>query len=131
MHTDLCNNLDWANHGICGRGVLLDMVRYWKTKGTPVDPWTSYAITPKELEGCAKAQGVTFRQGDILLLRVGFIQKYCETTCEERDRVAGLEVALMNLCACCCSLFRFYATSKTYSCSAGIEPTDGMKRFLW
>lgn len=69
------------------------MVRYWATKGTKVDPWTDHAITPKELEECAKLQGVKFRQGDILLLRVGFIQKYCECTSEERVRVAeaGLE----------------------------------------
>lgn len=102
---------NWANHGICGRGVLLDMVRYWERKGTPVDPWTDYAITPKELQECGKAQGITFRQGDILLLRVGFIRKYHETTCEERDRMAALEVDSSKF--------------------AGIEPTDDMKRFLW
>ncbi|KAF9646607.1 hypothetical protein BDM02DRAFT_2999451 [Thelephora ganbajun] len=102
---------NWANHGICGRGVLLDMVRYWEAKGTPVDPWTSYAIAPKELEECAKAQGITFRRGDILLLRVGFIRKYYESTREERDRLAGVKTYVNEL--------------------AGIEPTDDMKRFLW
>ena len=90
--------------------MLLDMVRYWEMKGTPVDPWTSYAMTPQELSGCAKAQGITFRPGDILLLRVGFIRKYHEGTSEERDRLASLGVQLS---------------------SAGIEPTDDMKRFLW
>ena len=91
--------LDWANHGICGRGVLLDMVRYWEAKGTPVDPWTSHAITSKELEECAKAQGVAFRRGDILLLRVGFIRKYSESGREERDRLADLGVQSSELCA--------------------------------
>ena len=99
MCIDLYQNLDWANHGICGRGVLLDMVRYWEAKDTPVDPWTNYAITPEELEECAKAQGTTFRPGDILLLRVGFIRKYCECTCEERDRLADLAVHLSTLYA--------------------------------
>ena len=75
------------------------MVRYWGTKCTPVDPWTSYAITPKELEECAKAQGTTFRQGDILLLRVGFIRKYYESTGEERDGLADLGANLSTLCA--------------------------------
>lgn len=88
---ELCDVLDWANHGICGRGVLLDMVKYWEAKGTPVDPCTSYAVTPKELEECAKAQGVRFQRGDILLLRVGFIRKYHESTREERNQLADVE----------------------------------------
>ena len=74
------------------------MVRYWETKGTPVDPLTSHAITPNELEECAKFQGITFRRGDILLLRVGFIRKYHESTCEERDRLGGLGVDQYTLC---------------------------------
>jgi hypothetical protein len=102
---------NWANHGICGRGVLLDMVRYWAAKGTPVDPWTDHAITSKELEECAKLQGVAFRKGDILLIRAGFIRKYHESTPEERDRLSNLEVELCKF--------------------AGIEATDDMKRFLW
>lgn len=64
------------------------MARFWETKGTPVDPWTSHAITTKELEECAKAQGIVFRRGDILLLRVGFIRKYYESPREERNRLA-------------------------------------------
>lgn len=94
--------LDWANHGICGRGVLLDMVKYWEAKGTPTDPWTDRAITPKELEECAKAQRVTFRRGDILLLRVGFIRKYYESSNEERDRLADFDVQLSKLCVLVC-----------------------------
>lgn len=42
-----------------------------------------------ELEECARAQGVTFRRGDILLLRIGFIQKYYTVTTEERDALGG------------------------------------------
>ena len=73
------------------------MVKYWETKGTPVDPWTSYAVTPKALEECAKAQGVRFQRGDILLLRVGFIRKYYESTREERNQLADSEAH--KLCA--------------------------------
>lgn len=74
------------------------MVRYWEAKGTPVDPWTSHAITPRELEECAKVQGITFRKGDILLLRVGFIRKYYGSTREERDQLANVGVDLNKLC---------------------------------
>ncbi|KAG6872691.1 hypothetical protein C0995_007573 [Termitomyces sp. Mi166 len=83
---------NWADHGICGRGVLLDLVRYQTKGGTiplPYDPWTTHAITVADLEACAAAQGVTFRQGDILLLRVGFIQKYGTASQEDRDALPG------------------------------------------
>jgi len=63
-----------------------------------VDPWTSHAITSRELEECAKVQGITFRKGDILLLRVGFIRKYYESTCEEKDWLANLGVDRSRLC---------------------------------
>ena len=53
-----------------------------------VDPLTKYAITPEELQECANAQGITFRRGDILLLRVGFIRRYYDSTREERDVLA-------------------------------------------
>ncbi|KAF5387168.1 hypothetical protein D9615_002095 [Tricholomella constricta] len=101
---------NWAEHGICGRGVLLDLVRY-HTKGgrkLPYDPWATHAITVAELEACAKEEGVVFRQGDVLLIRVGFIQRYTAATQEERDALAG--------------------RPETF---AGIEQSDDMKRFLW
>ncbi|KIK51743.1 hypothetical protein GYMLUDRAFT_208428 [Collybiopsis luxurians FD-317 M1] len=103
---------NWANHGICGRGVLLDMVRFY-TAGTPpkklpYDPWATHGFTVADLEACAAKQGVKFRQGDILLLRVGFIQKYQNATQEERDALSGKPETL-----------------------AGIEQSEDMKRFLW
>lgn len=83
---------DWAKHGICGRGVLLDLVNYYTASGSkplPYDPWTTHAIGLSDLEACAKAQGVTFRQGDILILRIGFIKKFYESAQEERDALGG------------------------------------------
>ncbi|KAG6827311.1 hypothetical protein H0H92_012359 [Tricholoma furcatifolium] len=74
----------------------------------PYDPWTTHAITVADLEACAAAQGVTFRQGDILILRVGFIQKYYAVAQEERDSLGARE--------------------ETF---AGIEQSEDMKRFLW
>jgi hypothetical protein len=78
---------DWADHGICGRGVLLDVVSYYTKKGGPLpyDPWTTYALTVPVLEAVAKAQGVEFRTGDILMIRVGFIQKYGRVSQSDRD----------------------------------------------
>ncbi|KAF7298292.1 Serine/threonine protein kinase PRP4 [Mycena kentingensis (nom. inval.)] len=100
---------NWAMHGICGRGVLLDLVTYQTSlsagKTLPYDPWSTHAISVAQLEACAAAQGVKFRRGDILLLRVGFIKRYNEATLAEGralcgqcgDRaVAGYQAVLWN-----------------------------------
>lgn len=82
---------DWAQHGISGRGVLLDLVNFFTEGGTkplPYDPWTTHAITPKDLEACATKQGVTFRQGDILIMRVGFMQKWWAVSRAEREALS-------------------------------------------
>uniref|UniRef100_A0A0W0GDE6 Cyclase family protein n=1 Tax=Moniliophthora roreri TaxID=221103 RepID=A0A0W0GDE6_MONRR len=105
----------WAEHGISGRGVLVDLVRYYATnpdggpeRQLPYDPWSTHPITVKEIETVAAHQGVKFRQGDILILRVGFIKKYHESTQNERDALVSRPEQF-----------------------AGIEQSDEMKRFLW
>ena len=51
----------------------------------PYDPWATHAISVADLEAVAKHQNVKFRPGDILLLRVGFIQKYHRVAQSERN----------------------------------------------
>ncbi|KAL5528943.1 hypothetical protein ACEPAG_4917 [Sanghuangporus baumii] len=101
---------NWAQHGISGRAVFLDMVRFFTKDGKPLpyDPWTSHAITVPEIESCARAQGVTFQKADILLLRVGFTKRYYESSQAEKDALAN--------------------KPETF---AGIEQSEEMKRFLW
>ncbi|KAF5351475.1 hypothetical protein D9757_012874 [Collybiopsis confluens] len=74
----------------------------------PYDPWTTHGLTVADLQACAEKQGVKFRQGDILILRVGFIRKYQNATQEDRDALV--------------------ARPETF---AGIEQSEDMKRFLW
>ena len=83
--------LDWAQHGICGRGVFLDLVRFYtEAHGRlPYDPFTSHPIPLADILACAKKQGVTFRRGDILILRVGFMQRFNGATPEERDSLGS------------------------------------------
>lgn len=86
------NGADWSNHGICGRGVLLDLVNYYTQDGAslPYNPMATHGFTVADLMACAKKQGITeFRRGDILLLRVGFIRKYYDLTKDERAELSG------------------------------------------
>ena len=54
---------------LCGRAVLLDMVRH---KGVErLEP--GYAITPADLDECIAAEGVTVGEGDIMIVRTGHV----------------------------------------------------------
>ncbi|EJD06154.1 uncharacterized protein FOMMEDRAFT_119688 [Fomitiporia mediterranea MF3/22] len=101
---------NWARHGICGRAVFLDLVRFFTKDGKqlPYDPWTTHGITVADLEACARDEGVKFQQADILLIRAGFIKKYYESSQEDKDALRGKQ--------------------ETF---AGIEQSEEMKRFLW
>lgn len=77
-----------SQHGIVGRGVLLDVARYLKDQGRPIDLRASHAITVEDLDGAAGAQGVKFRRGDILLLHTDWSRHFLEDIDqEERLRI--------------------------------------------
>lgn len=95
------NNKDsihhWAEHGIAGRGLLLDYRGYAAKKGIAYDPYDSYSISYAELEACGKDQGVDIRPvalggdikpGDILFVRAGWTEQYHLKTAEERSKLA-------------------------------------------
>ena len=65
-----------SNHGIVGRGVLLDYYSWKQGRGEEYDPFTSHEIDLDELLQVATAQSVTFEPGDILIIRSGYISKY-------------------------------------------------------
>ncbi|KAH9910197.1 uncharacterized protein BXZ73DRAFT_83905 [Epithele typhae] len=66
---------NWAQHGICGSGVLLGVVNFYTDRlGTPpYDRMAAHAILLTDLLASAEAEGVTFQQADILVIRAGFI----------------------------------------------------------
>ena len=82
---------DWVdNGGIVGRGVLLDYPRWRKETGqSAVRPDTEHAISPDELELVAKHQNLTFRAGDILILRSGFSEM--QNNQNQADNKASLD----------------------------------------
>lgn len=61
-----------ANHGVVGRGILLDIARL---KGKPsLD--ANEPITVADLEAAAKRQNCTIEKHDILLIRTGWLKRF-------------------------------------------------------
>ncbi len=92
-----CSIHHWAEHGIAGRGVLLDYRGYAHKKGIQYDPYDYYPISYEELYQCGKDQGIDIRPqaqggdiriGDILMIRSGFVEAYHSKSPEERTKMA-------------------------------------------
>lgn len=82
-----------ATPGIMSRGVLLDIARLKGVERLPID----YGITVDDLNACCEKQGVSFRKGDILLVRTGHIQVF--TKDQNRAGFTGLQPGLRHACA--------------------------------
>jgi len=92
-----CGIHKWAEHGIAGRGVLIDYWSYAKEQGIIYDPFESYAISFSELQAAGKAQGINIRPasqggdiqvGDLLFIRSGWVEHYHLSTPEVRTAAA-------------------------------------------
>lgn len=81
--TDKCP--EWSRRGgIVGRGVLLDYCAWAHARGIQYSPIERHAISEKDLEAVAMSQRTTFRQGDILLIRCGFVTWYKQASPQQR-----------------------------------------------
>jgi kynurenine formamidase len=98
----------WAERGLAGRGVLLDVAGYLAARGTPLDPDAPMRISPAALDSAAAAQGVTIETGDLLLVRTGWLGRYRRWPPE---RKATLHWRVLN--------------------SPGLEPSEAMAAWLW
>lgn len=75
--------LAWTEHGIVGRGVLLDVARHVEIPGD--EP---FVVTVDVLEETASAQGVDVSAGDVLCVRVGWLGWYRNQDATGREAVA-------------------------------------------
>ncbi|MCS7207853.1 MAG: cyclase family protein [Dehalococcoidia bacterium] len=80
----------WARHGIVGRGVLLDVARWMAQQGRPLDPRQTFPIFPQHLEATARAQSVALEEGDILLVRTGWLGWYLSLAEGERATIGNM-----------------------------------------
>ena len=98
----------WADHGIIGRGVLLDVASHLAATGREYDPFARRAITVDELLETAQVQGVEVRYGDILCVRIGWRASYNALSPQERVSYRDSKIEL-----------------------AGLHAGEDMARFLW
>jgi kynurenine formamidase len=95
----------WCERGLVGRGVLLDLKRWFEEHDDDYDPAGDRNFTVDELERVADSQGTTFEPGDILILRTGWGREY--VSAKDGDRIRS-------------GIF-----------CVGLEPTDAIAAFLW
>ncbi|KAJ5742426.1 uncharacterized protein N7511_011445 [Penicillium nucicola] len=88
----------WHNRGcVTGRGILIDFKRYACAKQISYGTFSNFHIGPAEIEAIAAHQNVTFRPGDILLIRFGVTEALGSMTGEQQatalssHRMCGLE----------------------------------------
>ncbi|MCZ6473327.1 MAG: cyclase family protein, partial [SAR324 cluster bacterium] len=75
-----------AEFGLVGRGVMVDMVRYYERAGRDWDVMAQQVISAQDLQACLKDQGVTPQQGDILMVRMGWVGRLLAAgDLDERD----------------------------------------------
>ncbi|MCW3019233.1 MAG: cyclase family protein [Solirubrobacterales bacterium] len=97
----------WAERGIVGRGVLLDVVAHRKRLGTAYDPLAGEVIEADELLAILDAQTLALRPGDVVCVRTGWIDAYRELDAAGRER-----------------------TAREGRCS-GLSGSEAMARLLW
>lgn len=79
----------WAQHGIVGRGVLIDAVRHFERLGRSLEPTTKTSLGQAEIEACAAAEGVAIEDGDILLLRTGWLRWFRALDADGQEALRG------------------------------------------
>lgn len=98
----------WAERGIAGRGVLLDVARHQENIGVPIDQTTRFEIDGVLLDEVAEAQGTVIQHGDVLLIRTGWVGWY-----------QGLDQAQRE------------ASFTTTSNQPGLRPVEESAAWLW
>ncbi|MEO6043453.1 MAG: cyclase family protein [Tepidiformaceae bacterium] len=81
----------WAERGIIGRGVLLDVASFAAANGAPIDPFSDTPIPVEQLEATAAWERVVIQPGDILLIRTGWMAAYLSLDAEQRIAAAVAE----------------------------------------
>lgn len=79
---------EWARRGVAGRFVLVDVERWRASSGRPIDHTAADVITVEEVVAALETQGTQPEEGDILLLRAGWVRWYETLDLSDRQRLA-------------------------------------------
>jgi kynurenine formamidase len=77
-----------ARRGIAGRGVLADVGRYYESIGKKINYTKAESIPLEDLEATLEHQKSKLRNGDILLIRIGWTQFYYGASTELKEELA-------------------------------------------
>jgi hypothetical protein len=78
-----------ARRGIIARGVLVDVAAFLAERGTPIDATARFPIDHALIEQVLAWERVALRDGDVLLLRSGWMAWYLGLDRAGRERLAG------------------------------------------
>jgi kynurenine formamidase len=96
----------WAQQGLIGRGVLVDVASHLAAD-EDYRPTSRFSITPELIADTLRAQGTERMDGDILLVRTGYVDRFLAASEVERHAIRdGGE-------------------------SAGLSPGADMAEYLW
>lgn len=77
--------------GIIGRGVLLDLPKFYAARGETIEPNTRREISTTVLDEVAQFEGVEIREADILLVRFGVDQFLRDMTADPTSHTMRYE----------------------------------------
>lgn len=97
----------WAEHGIVGRGVVIDVAGWAAASGNAFDALSPTVITAEDLDAALASQGVTLQTGDVLCVRTGWVGAYRALDATARTA---------------------YAQAPVF---AGLRADEAMARYLW
>ncbi|KAH6639625.1 hypothetical protein C7974DRAFT_135664 [Boeremia exigua] len=101
----------WAKEGIVGRGVLIDYASWAETNGVKYSALRNHEVKLTEILEIARECNITFRRGDILLVRTGLTKEW-DTILSPEDK-------------------KSYAENPADMQHAGVEATEDVLRWLW
>lgn len=103
-----------AKKGIVGRGVLVDVARYAQAKGLDYAPTKRCPISPAMFDDILAFQGATLRNGDVLIVRTGWLGWYLALDTAGREAMQGQQRGGDDAMQC-----------------PGLEPSVAMAGWLW
>ncbi len=93
----------WAERGLAGRGVLLDLARWREQQDRPIDHESGEVLKVADLDEVALAAGVQLLPGDVVVLRTGWagwylgLRQTARSEVRERGRYTGFDQSRATL----------------------------------